>query len=66
MCSLFVACFCFGPLQWLMPVRAGCYVLPCATHSILPAPALSSVACFLFGPLQWGAGWVLCVAVCNA
>ena len=30
--------FCFGSLVWLMPVRAGCYMLPHAAYGSLPTP----------------------------
>jgi hypothetical protein len=49
-----VHCFFFGPLQWLMPVRAGCHMLPRAAYGSLPTPvAGGEVHCFFFGPLQW-------------
>ena len=32
--------FFFGPLQWLMPVRVGCHMLPRAAYGSLPTPVV--------------------------
>ena len=35
-----IHCFFFGPLQWLMPVRVGCHMLPRAAYGSLPTPVV--------------------------